>query len=108
MNAELRERWNQMFVHAEEFEAVDKIDEARARSRLALREIREALSRAGNPEARAELELLARRAQRYVERYDVAQAEWNERALERQRHYLKREDEAYHAPLPLPPPPHRD
>ena len=103
MDAELRERWNRMFVQAEEFEAVDKADEARARAGLALAEIRARHSRAVDAKEAAELQKFLRRAERYVEHYEALHAKWQERILERERQFMKREDEAYHAPLPVPP-----
>lgn len=103
MDADLKERWNQMFVQAEEFEAVDKPEEARARARLALSEIKEAHARATDPAEARELQRFLRRAERYVEEYEALYAKWHAAVLERQKQFLERENQAYHAPLPVPP-----
>lgn len=103
MDADLKERWNRMFAHAEEFEAVDKPEEARARARLALSEIKAAHDRATDPVDVRELTRFLRRAERYVEDYEASYAKWHADVLERQKKFLERENQAYHAPLPVPP-----
>lgn len=102
MDAELKSRWNRMFAQAEEFEAVDKIEEARARSRQALREVEEHLERCAAGPDREKLERFRHRAERFVQRYDAAYEEWNLRVRQRAEQYAEREGEDYHAPLPLP------
>ena len=103
MDAELKSRWNRMFAQAEEFEAVDKIEEARARVRQALREITEAQKRAASRDEKA-LERLRYRAERFVQRYDAAYEDWQLRVKQRSEQFLEREDHDYHAPLPVPRP----
>lgn len=107
MDPELKSRWNRMFNQAEGFEAVDKIEEARARCRLARQEIAAALASASDPAARKALERFHGRAQRFVERYDALYAEWERRAQERMEKYVKREEDEYHGPLAAPPLPSR-
>lgn len=107
MDADLKERWNRMFVHAEQFAALDKPEEARARARLALAEIKVAHDRATDPAAVRELTRFLRRAERDVEEYETAYAKWHAEVLERQKKFLARENAAYHAPLPNPPHTHR-
>jgi hypothetical protein len=107
MDADLKERWNQMFVQAEEFDAVGKPEEGRARARLALSEIKAAHDSTTDPSEVRELTRFLRRAERYVEEYDESHAKWQAEVLERQKKFLEREEKAYHAPLPVPPHTHR-
>lgn len=102
MDEEQKSRWNRMFAQAEEFEAVDKIDEARARSREALREITAAQARVV---AGPDLETLQRfrhRAERFVQHYDAAYDEWLLGVKQRQERYFERERQDYHQPLAIP------
>ncbi len=103
MDVELKARWDQMFVQAEGFEASDKIEEARARSRQALAEIEEAFRRADKAAERAEIERVAHRAARLTARYEDLYEQWQAKSRERHARFLEREEEAYHAPLPVPP-----
>lgn len=104
MDEELKARWNRMFTQAEGFEAAGKIEEARARAKLALREIREALARTGDEATRRQLSRFEHRAERFVQRYDALYDEWQREIRERQARWREREDAEYHAPLPVPPP----
>lgn len=105
MDEELKARWNRMLAQAQGFEASEKIEEARARARLALREIREELERTTDETARRQLSRFQHRAERFVQRYDALYDEWEREIHERQARWVEREDAEYHAPLPVPPPP---
>jgi len=104
---ETRTRWNRMFVQAEEFEAKDKVEEARARSYQILRDVERRLEAAEDGATRKQLERFLHRAERFVKRYEQLYREWNEGVKERQQRFLEREAADYHAPLRPPPLPDR-